>query len=126
MDEAERHALGMANRRAVLGDAHVDRAIAKTTPLTEEFQDLITRVAWGEIWSRPGIDHPTRRLLTMAMLIALNRGDEFKMHARAALEHGMDPDLIKEVILQSAVYCGVPAANTAFHQMAEIMAARGP
>ncbi len=121
MDEADRHALGMRNRRSVLGDAHVDRAIANTRPLTAEFQDLITRLAWGEIWSRPAIDHPTRRLLTMAMLIALNRGDEFKMHVRAALQQGIDPDLIKEVILQSAVYCGVPAANTAFHQMADIM-----
>jgi 4-carboxymuconolactone decarboxylase len=121
MDEAERHAQGMRTRRAVLGDAHVDRSVAKTTPFTADFQDLITRLAWGDIWNRPGLDHPTRRLLTMAMLIALNRGDEFKLHVRAALEHGMDPALIKEVILQSAVYCGVPAANTAFHQAGEIL-----
>jgi 4-carboxymuconolactone decarboxylase len=120
MDEAERHKLGMTTRRSVLGEAHVDRAVANATPFTAEFQDLITRLAWGEIWTRPAIDHPTRRLLTIAMLIALNRGDEFKMHVRAALEHGMDPDLIKEVILQSAVYCGVPAANAAFHQASEI------
>jgi 4-carboxymuconolactone decarboxylase len=120
MDETERHKLGMTTRRSVLGDAHVDRAVANTTPFTAEFQDLITRLAWGEIWTRPAIDHPTRRLLTIAMLIALNRGDEFKMHVRAALEHGMDPDLIKEVILQSAVYCGVPAANAAFHQASEV------
>jgi 4-carboxymuconolactone decarboxylase len=122
MDEAERHALGMKTRRSVLGDKHVDRAVANTTPFTAEFQDLITRLAWGEIWTRPGIEHPVRRMLTMAMLIALNRGDEFKMHVRAALEHGMDPELIKEVILQSAVYCGVPAANSAFHQASEIFA----
>jgi len=122
MDEAERQKLGMTTRRAVLGDAHVDRAVANTTPFTAEFQDLITRLAWGEIWTRPAIDHPTRRLLTIAMLIALNRGDEFKMHVRAALEHGMDPDLIKEVILQSAIYCGVPAANAAFHQASEVAA----
>jgi 4-carboxymuconolactone decarboxylase len=122
MDESERHALGMATRRSVLGDAHVDRTVANTTAFTAEFQDLITRVAWGEIWTRPGIDHPTRRLLTIAMLIALNRGDEFRMHVRAALEHGTTPETIKEVILQSAVYCGVPAANAAFHQAAEILA----
>jgi 4-carboxymuconolactone decarboxylase len=122
MDEAERQKLGMTTRRAVLGDAHVDRAMANTTPFTAEFQDLITRLAWGEIWTRPAIDHPTRRLLTIAMLIALNRGDEFKMHVRAALEHGMEPDLIKEVILQSAIYCGVPAANAAFHQASEVAA----
>jgi 4-carboxymuconolactone decarboxylase len=126
MDETERHALGMTMRRSVLGDAHVDRAVANTTALTAEFQDLITRLAWGEIWSRPGIDHPTRRLLTMAMLIALNRGDEFKLHVRAALEAGMDPDLIKEVILHSAVYCGVPAANTAFHQASQVLADLAP
>jgi 4-carboxymuconolactone decarboxylase len=126
MDEADRHRLGMETRRAVLGDAHVDRAIAGATPFTAEFQDLITRLAWGEIWTRPAIDHPTRRLLTMAMLIALNRGDEFKLHARAALEAGMDPDLIKEVILHSAVYCGVPAANTAFHLASQVLADLAP
>jgi 4-carboxymuconolactone decarboxylase len=122
MDEAERHRLGIEIRRSVLGDAHVDRAVAATTDFTAEFQDLITRLAWGEIWSRPAIDPPTRRLLTMAMLIALNRGDEFKMHVRAALEDGMDIALIKEVILQSTVYCGVPAANTAFHQASQVLA----
>jgi 4-carboxymuconolactone decarboxylase len=121
MDEAERHALGMRTRRSVLGDAHVDRAVRNTTPFTADFQDFITRAAWGEVWTRPALDHPTRRLLTIAMLIALNRGDEFKLHVRAALEHGMDPDLIKEVILQSAIYCGVPAANTAFHQAQDVM-----
>jgi len=114
MEERERHALGMRTRRAVLGDAYVDRSIAAATPLTEEFQDLITRLAWGEIWTRPGIDHQTRRLLTIAMLMALNREGELALHLRAALEHGVAPDLIKEVILQGAVYCGVPAANSAF------------
>jgi 4-carboxymuconolactone decarboxylase len=122
MDERERHALGMATRRAVLGDAHVDRSIAAATPLTEEFQDLITRLAWGEIWTRPAIDHPTRRRLTVAMLIALNREAELKMHLRAALEHGIAPELLKETILQSAVYCGVPAANSAFALLAELAA----
>ncbi|CAN7391965.1 4-carboxymuconolactone decarboxylase [Phenylobacterium sp. LjRoot225] len=121
MDERERHALGMRTRRAVLGDAHVDRSLANTTPLTEEFQDLITRLAWGEIWTRPAIDHPTRRLLTIAMLIALNREAELKMHLRAALEHGVAPELLKETILQSAIYCGVPAANGAFALLTEII-----
>jgi 4-carboxymuconolactone decarboxylase len=121
MEEADRHALGMTTRRAVLGDAHVDRAIANTTPLTAEFQDLITRLAWGEIWTRPAIDHPTRRLLTIAMLIALNREDELRMHIGAAVSHGTPPELIKEVILQSAIYCGVPAANAAFRLAAEIL-----
>jgi 4-carboxymuconolactone decarboxylase len=118
MDETDRHALGTATRRAVLGDAHVDRSLAATTPLTAEFQDFITRVAWGEIWTRPEIDHPTRRLLTIGMLIALNREHELNLHIRAALEHGVPADLIKEVILQSAIYCGVPAANSAFALLA--------
>ncbi len=121
MDEADRHALGMVTRRSVLGDAHVDRAIAKTTDFTAEFQNFITRTAWGEIWTRPGIDHPTRRLLTMAMLIALNREEEFRMHVRAALSHGVTAETIKEVILQSAIYCGVPAANSAFAAASAVM-----
>ncbi|TWB56300.1 4-carboxymuconolactone decarboxylase [Nitrospirillum viridazoti] len=122
MDEQDRFDLGLATRKSVLGDAHVDRALAGRTEFNTEFQDLITRYAWGEIWTRPAIDHPTRRLLTLAMMIALNRGEEFKMHVRAALQHGVSKDLIKEVILQSAIYCGVPAANTAFHQAAEVFA----
>jgi 4-carboxymuconolactone decarboxylase len=122
MDERDRHALGMRTRRSVLGDSHVDRSIANMTPLTEEFQDLITRLAWGEIWTRPAIDHPTRRLLTIAMLIALNREAELKMHLRAALEHGLAPELLKEAILQSAIYCGVPAANSAFALLSDLAA----
>lgn len=122
MDEADRYDAGLATRRSVLGDAHVDRALAARIDFTTEFQDMITRWAWGEIWTRPGIEHQTRRLLTIAMLIALNRGEEFKMHVRAALQHGVSPDLIKEVILQSAIYCGVPAANTAFHDAGPILA----
>jgi 4-carboxymuconolactone decarboxylase len=125
MDETERHSLGMKTRRSVLGEAHVDRAVARTTEFNAEFQDLITRYAWGEIWTRPAIDHTHRRLLTLAMMIALNRGEEFKMHVRAAVEHGVSRDLIKEVILQAAIYCGVPAANTAFHQAAEVFAELG-
>ncbi len=120
MDEAERHDLGMRTRRAVLGDAHVDRAVAATTPLTAEFQELLTRWAWGEIWSRPALDHPTRRLLTVVMLVALNREAELRLHLRAALEHGVPATLLKEAILQSAVYCGVPAANAAFALLAEL------
>ena len=120
MEESDRLSLGMKTRRSVLGDAHVDRAISTTTDLTAEFQDLITRIAWGEIWTRPAIDHPTRRLLTIAMLIALNREDELKMHIRAALSHGTQAELIKEVILQSAIYCGVPAANAAFKLASEV------
>lgn len=123
MDERERHELGMRIRRSVLGDAHVDRSVAATTPLTAEFQDLLTRLAWGEVWSRPGIDHQTRRLLTIVMLIALNREAELKMHLKAALEHGVAPELLKEALLQSAVYCGVPAANSAFAALAEATAA---
>ena len=114
MDEAERHALGLRTRRAVLGNAHVDRAIAQTTELTAEFQDMITRHAWGEIWTRPELETTTRRLITLGMLIALNREEEFRLHVRAALEHDVDVEALKEVILQSAIYCGVPAANAAF------------
>lgn len=115
MDEAERLALGFRTRRSVLGDAHVDRSIANTTELTAEFQDLITRYAWGTTWTRPEIDHGTRRLMVLSMMIALNRSEEFRLHVRAALDHGVAPDLIKETILQAAIYCGVPAANAAFH-----------
>jgi 4-carboxymuconolactone decarboxylase len=122
MDEGERHALGMTTRRQVLGDAWVDRAIADTTPLTTEFQELITRYAWGEVWSRPGLDVRSRRLLAIGTLLALGRWDEFRMHVRAALaEGGFTPDDVKEVVLQQAVYCGVPAANTAFGFVREIV-----
>jgi 4-carboxymuconolactone decarboxylase len=104
----------MEVRRAVLGDAHVDRAIESTTDLTREFQDLITRYAWGEIWTREGLPRETRSLLTIAMLVALNRMEELRMHLRGALNNGVSRDQIKEVLLQAAVYCGVPAANSAF------------
>ena len=105
---------GMEVRREVLGDEHVDAAIARTTDFTADFQDLITRYAWGEIWARPGLDRRTRSCITLAMLVALNRGEELAMHVRAALRNGLTPDEIKEVLLQSAIYCGVPAANSAF------------
>jgi 4-carboxymuconolactone decarboxylase len=122
MDEKERHAAGMAMRRSVVGNVHVDRAIAGTNDLTREFQDLITRYAWGEIWTRPGLDTRTRRVLVIGTLLALARWDEFRMHARAALvEGGMTADDLKEIVLQQAIYCGVPAANTAFHTLDELV-----
>ena len=120
MDERERYDAGLRVRRTVLGDDHVDRAIARTTAVTAEFQDLITRYAWGEIWTRPGLDLRTRRLLVIGTLLALGRYDEFRMHVRAALEGGLSIDEIKEVVLQQAIYCGVPAANTAFEVLREL------
>lgn len=105
---------GMRVRREVLGDDHVDRAIARTTRFTEDFQDLITRYAWGEIWTRPGLDRKTRSCITMTALVAMGHLEELKMHVRAALRNGLTPDEIGEVLLQSAIYCGVPAANAAF------------
>ena len=114
-DERDRkHARGMEVRRAVLGDAHVDRAIERTTPFTEDFQDFITRYAWGEIWSRPGLDRRTRSIVTLTALVASGREHELEMHVRAALVNGLTPNEIGEVLLQCAVYCGVPAANGAF------------
>ena len=114
MDDQERHAAGMAVRRAVLGDAHVDRAQAKRTELTAEFQDMITRYAWGEIWTRPGLPRHTRSLMTICMMVALNREEELKLHLRAASNNGVSRDEIKDALLQTAIYCGVPAANSAF------------
>lgn len=108
------HDEGMRVRREVLGDEHVDRAVEGTTEFTADFQDLITRYAWGEIWARPGLDRRTRSAITLTALIALNHHEELAMHVRAALRNGLTPDEIKEVLLQSAVYCGVPAANRAF------------
>jgi 4-carboxymuconolactone decarboxylase len=105
---------GTRTRRAVLGDAHVDRAIANTDEFTADFQDLITRYAWGAVWTRPGLDRTTRRYLTIAMLAALRAEAELDMHVRAALADGVPPEAIREVLLQVAVYAGVPAANSAF------------
>jgi 3-oxoadipate enol-lactonase/4-carboxymuconolactone decarboxylase len=105
---------GSEVRREVLGDEYVDRAIERTTPLTEDFQDLINRYAWGEIWSRPGLDRRTRSAITLTALIALGHHEELELHLRAALRNGLSEDEIKEVVLQSAIYCGVPAANSAF------------
>jgi 4-carboxymuconolactone decarboxylase len=115
MTDEERYEAGMQVRRAVLGGAHVDRSLATRTSVTEAFQDLITRYAWGEIWTREGLPRHTRSLLTIAMMVALNRGEELALHLRSAKNNGVTRDEIKEVLLQTAIYCGVPAANSAFH-----------
>jgi len=122
MDERDRHASGMAVRRRVLGDEHVDRAVATTTELTAEFQDLLTRYAWGEIWTRPGLDLRSRRILVLGTLVALGRGEEFRLHARAALrEGGLTPEELKEIVLQQAIYCGMPAARAAFELLQDVL-----
>ncbi len=117
-----RHAQGMAVRRAVLGDAHVDRSVAATTPLTAPFQDLITRYAWGDVWTRPGLDRRTRSMLTLALLTALTHEHELELHVRAAITNGVTPEEITEVLLHSAVYAGVPAANRAFAVAQRVLA----
>jgi 4-carboxymuconolactone decarboxylase len=120
MDERERYEAGLKIRRAVLGDAHVDASLKKRDEFTEDFQDLLTRYAWGEIWSRPGLPRQTRSLLTVVMLVALNREEELRMHLRAALENGVTREEIREALLQAAIYCGVPAANSAFRIAQEV------
>jgi 4-carboxymuconolactone decarboxylase len=115
------HDEGMRVRREVLGDEHVDGAIAGSTGDTADFQDLITRYAWGEIWARPGLDRRMRSAITLMALVALNRESELAMHIRAALRNGLTREEIKEVLLQSAIYCGVPAANGAFAVLQEVM-----
>ena len=122
MEERKRHKKGMKVRRAVLGDAHVDRAEVSKNSFNAAFQDLITRYAWGEIWTRPGLPRKTRSLITIAMMVALNRGDELRLHLRAAANNGVTRKEIQEVLLQTAIYCGVPAANTAFHIAEEVFA----
>ncbi len=112
----------MEVRRAVLGDEHVNRSLQNYSDFNREFQDLITRYAWGEIWTRPGLPRPTRSLIVIATLVALNRPEELRMHIRAAFNNGVTRDDIKEVLLQSAVYCGLPAANSAFHAAEEVFA----
>ncbi len=121
MDDRKRQEAGTKMRRKVLGDAHVDRAKAHETDFNADFQDFITRYAWGEIWTRPGINQKTRSLLTIAMLVALNRNEELRLHLRAAFKDGVTRDEIREVLLHSAIYCGVPAANTAFHVACEVL-----
>ena len=114
MDECERYDKGLTVRREVLGNAHVDRALKNRNPFNGEFQDLITRYAWGEIWTRPGLPRHIRSIATLAMLVALNRGDELRLHLRASASNGVSRDEIKELLMQCAIYCGVPAANSAF------------
>jgi len=114
VNDDERAAAGMRTRREVLGDDHVDRAAANTSDFTAAFQDFITRYAWGELWNRPGLSRPERSMITIAMLAALGRDEELALHVRAALRNGLGPDDISEVLLQVAVYAGVPAANRAF------------
>ena len=112
---------GMAVRREVLGDLHVDRAEARRTVLTSDFQDLLTSYAWGEIWTRPGLDRRARSCITIAMLVALNRPEELALHIRGALRNGVTVDELREVLLQCAVYCGMPAANAAFRIAQEVL-----
>src|SRR5918996_4174001 len=111
----------MEVRREVLGDEHVDEAISRTTEFTAEFQDFITRYAWGEIWARPGLDRRTRSAITLTALVALNREPELALHLRAALRNGLTREEIKEVLLQTAIYCGVPAANAAFAVFQQVL-----
>ncbi len=118
------HERGMKVRREVLGDEHVDAAIEHTTDFTADFQDFITRYAWGEIWTRPGLDRRTRSCITLTALVALGKLDELEMHVRAALRNGLTHDEIKEVLLQSAIYCGVPAANSAFAAAQSVLTER--
>ena len=122
MDDADRARQGAAIRREVVGDAHVDRATAAATAFTEPFQDFITRYAWGEIWSRPGLSRAERSIITLSVLAALAHEDELALHVRAALRNGLSPEQIREVLLQVAVYAGVPAANHAFRVAARVLA----
>ena len=119
-DQQELRDKGMQVRRAVLGETHLQRVQQNLTPFNEEFQDLITRYAWGDIWSRNGLPRHTRSMLTIAMMVALNREEELKLHLRAAANNGVTRDEIKEVLLQTAIYCGVPAANSAFRIAQEV------
>jgi len=114
VDERERYERGLAVRRAVLGDTYVDASLERVSDFNREFQDLVTRHAWGEVWTRPGLPRNTRSLVTIAMMIALGRDDELELHLRASEAAGVSRDEVREVLLQSAVYCGVPAANVAF------------
>ncbi len=125
LTDQQRHDQGMTVRRAVLSDEHVDRATATTTELTADWQDFITRVAWGDVWSRPGLDRRSRSIAVLTALIALGHDEELEMHLHAALRNGLTVDEIREVILQSAVYCGVPAANTAFRIAARAFGEEG-
>ena len=122
MDEQKRYQEGLSVRREVLGSEHVDRSLERLSDFNRDFQDMITRYAWGELWSRPGLPRNTRSILTLGLMVALNRMDEFRMHVRAAVRNGVSREEIKEVLLQVAIYCGVPAANSAFHAAEEVFA----
>jgi 4-carboxymuconolactone decarboxylase len=122
MADDQRYEAGMAVRREVLGDAHVDRAVAGTTDFTAAFQDYITRAAWGDVWTRDGLDRRTRSCVTLAVLTALRAHDELPMHVRAARRNGLTPEEIAEVLLHTAVYAGVPAANSAFKIAQQVLA----
>ena len=121
MNDEERRERGMTVRREVLGDEYVDRSTKNATDLTREFQDLITRYAWGEIWARPGLDRRTRSCITIAMTVALNRPDELAIHLRGALRNGVTVSELREILLQTAVYCGIPAAHVAFRVAQEVL-----
>ena len=125
MDDSARAAQGMTVRREVLGDAHVDRAVAGATPVTADFQDFITRYAWGEIWSRGGLSRAERSMITLTALVVLRQDEELAMHLRAALRNGLTPERIAEVLLHTAVYAGVPAANRAFAVAKQVLAEAG-
>jgi 4-carboxymuconolactone decarboxylase len=122
MDQ-DMHARGLKNRKEVLGEAHVERSFATADDFSRPYQDLITEYCWGAVWDRPGLPRKTRSLLNIAMLTALNREEELKLHVRAAFRNGVTRDEIREVLLQTAIYCGVPAANAAFKQAREVFAA---
>jgi 4-carboxymuconolactone decarboxylase len=122
MDERERYEQGLSTRRAVLGDAHVDRAVKTSNDFNREFQELITRYAWGEVWTRPGLARHERSLITLAMMVALGREEEFRLHLRGSFRNGVTREEIREVLLQAAIYCGVPAANSAFRMAQEVFA----
>ena len=121
MDDETLREQGMRIRRQVLGDAHVDAVIERTTPITERFHEFITRYAWGDIWSRPGLDLRTRSLVTVALLAALGRTDELGMHLRGALRNGVSPDELAEVLLHTGVYAGLPTANTGFRELGQML-----
>jgi 4-carboxymuconolactone decarboxylase len=123
MDDQERYQEGMIVRREILGDAHVDRTLERLNSFNEDFQNLITRYAWGEIWTRPGLERKTRILITVALLVAVNRPDEFRMYVKAAIQNGVSQAELKEVLLQTAIYCGLPAANASFRAAEEVLAA---
>ena len=122
MDDEQRYTRGLQVRREVLGNAHVERALEGRTAFTTDFQDFITRYAWGEVWARPGLPRHARSLVTLALMVALNRGDEFKMHVRAAFNNGVTRDEINELLLHCALYAGLPASNAAYHLAAEVFA----